>query len=76
MKASKIKNWCDETITPMAWQRVVVKNLDVFKSKGWGLAELSNPDDTIVLDASIVETVKATIKELYQMEVPESVLVS
>lgn len=75
MNASKIKNWCDENITPMAWQRIVMKNLDVFKAKGWGLAEMNNPNDAIVLDATTAEAVKATIKELYQVELPEGVLV-
>jgi hypothetical protein len=75
MQALKIKKWCDENITPMAWQRIVMKNLDVFKAKGWGIAEINNPDESINLDATIVETVKATIKELYQVEIPESVLV-
>ena len=75
MNALKIKNWCDANITPMAWQRVVMKNLDSFKMKGWGISEMSNPDESINLDAAMTEAVKATIKELYQMEIPEAVLV-
>ena len=75
MNALKIKNWCDENITPMAWQRIVMKNLDVFKTKGWGLTEMNNPSDAIILDAAMADAVKATIKELYQIEIPELVLV-
>lgn len=75
MNALKIKNWCDKNITPMAWQRIVMKNLDVFKTKGWGLTEMNNPSDAIILDAAMADAVKATIKELYQIEIPELVLV-
>jgi len=75
MNTLKIKSWCDENITPMAWQRIVMKNLDVFKAKGWGLAEMNNPDGSIVFDAATFESVKSSIKELYQIEIPEVVLV-
>ncbi|MFN3315241.1 MAG: hypothetical protein ACK40K_00360 [Raineya sp.] len=75
MNAIKIKNWCDENITPMAWQRIVMKNLDVFKAKGWGLGEMNNPNEAIVLDAKMIDAVKATVREMYQIELPESVLV-
>lgn len=74
MNALKIKNWCDANITPMAWQRIVMKNLDIFKAKGWGVSEMNNPNESIILDAAMLEAVKATIRELYQMEVPEVVL--
>jgi hypothetical protein len=75
MQALKIKKWCDENITPMAWQRIVIKNLDIFKTKGWGITEMNNPDESINLDAKMTEALKATIKELYQVEIPEAVLV-
>jgi hypothetical protein len=73
MQALKIKKWCDENITPMAWQRIVIKNLDIFKTKGWGITEMNNPDESINLDAKMTEALKATIKELYQVEIPEAV---
>ena len=75
MQALKIKKWCDENITPMACQRIVIKNLDIFKTKGWGITEMNNPDESINLDAKMTEALKATIKELYQVEIPEAVLV-
>lgn len=74
MNALKIKNWCDENITPMAWQRIVMKNLDIFKERGWGLSEMSNPNESIVLDATMSNAVKATIKDLYQIDIPETIL--
>ncbi|MDW8295507.1 MAG: hypothetical protein RMJ97_01365 [Raineya sp.] len=75
MNALKIKEWCDSNITPMAWQRIVMKNLDLFKAKGWGLTEANSPNASMVLDSAMVEAIKSSIREMYQMELPDGVLV-
>ncbi|MCS6794746.1 MAG: hypothetical protein NZ516_02175 [Raineya sp.] len=75
MNALKIKEWCDSNITPMAWQRIVMKNLDLFKAKGWGLTEANSPNASMVLDSAMVKAIKSSIREMYQMELPDSVLV-
>jgi hypothetical protein len=72
--ALSIKKWCDENISPVAWQRVVMKNLDLFRTKSLGLADLETPANTINLDNELVEAVKKTIQELYKMELPVAVL--
>jgi hypothetical protein len=51
-----------------------MKNLDLFKAKGWGLAEANSPNAAMILDTAMVEAIKNSIKEMYQMELPESVL--
>lgn len=75
MNAIKIKEWCDVNITPMAWQRIVMRNLDLFKAKGWSIIEANNPTPSMMLDASLIEAIKVSLKEMYQLELPESVLV-
>jgi hypothetical protein len=70
MKIVSIKKWCDENITPLAWQRIVMKNFDAFKNTGLGITELSNPTENMEIDATLVDLVKQTIKEVYQMEIP------
>jgi hypothetical protein len=70
MKIVSIKKWCDENITPLAWQRIVMKNLDALKNTGLSVSELSNPTENMEIDATLVDLVKQTIKEVYQMEVP------
>ncbi|KOY87833.1 hypothetical protein AD998_18345 [bacterium 336/3] len=72
--ALSIKKWCDENISPVAWQRVVMKNLDLFRTKSLGLADLETPANTINLENELVEAVKKTIQELYKMELPVAVL--
>lgn len=74
MKIISIKNWCDENLTPLAWQRVVIKNLDALKSTGLTLTDLSQPSDQMELNENLVELVKQTIKDLYQVEAPIHVL--
>jgi hypothetical protein len=73
--AENLKKWCDDNITPLAWKRIVMKNLDTFRAKGLGLTELENPSSGVMLDDHLVETVKATVQELYQTEIPSAVLV-
>ena len=72
--ALSIKKWCDENISPVAWQRVVMKNLDLFRTKGLGLADLEVPAGNIHLDGELMVGVKKTIEELYKMELPVAIL--
>jgi hypothetical protein len=74
MKVILIKKWCDENITPLAWQRIVMKNLDAFKVTGLSVTELSNPTEDMILNDILVDLVKKTIKEVYQMEAPVEAL--
>jgi hypothetical protein len=70
MKIITIKQWCDENITPLAWQRVVMKNLDALKSTGLNLNELNNPSENAEISEELFELIKQTIKETYQLELP------
>jgi len=69
MRIIAIKKWCDENITPLAWQRVVMKNLDALKSTGLSLNELNNPSENVEISNELVELIKQTIKDTYQMQV-------
>jgi len=69
MRTIAIKKWCDENITPLAWQRVVMKNLDALKSTGLSLNELNNPPENVEISNKLVELIKQTIKDTYQMQV-------
>ena len=70
MQALIIKQWCDENITPVAWQRVTMKIFTHFREKGLSLTDLENPNASIMLGADSVALVKQTISEMYQIEVP------
>ncbi|MCU0437105.1 MAG: hypothetical protein MUC49_04270 [Raineya sp.] len=70
MKIIAIKKWCDENITPLAWQRIVMKNLDAFKTTGLSVSELSNPTEAMEMNDILADLVKQTIKDVYQIEIP------
>ena len=69
MKALIIKEWCDENITPVAWQRVTMKVLTHLREKGFTLAELEKPTESLLLPPETVTLIKQTISEMYQIEV-------
>lgn len=70
MQALIIKQWCDENITPVAWQRVTMKIFTHLRENGFSLIELENPSPTLLLAPETVALVKQTISEMYQIDVP------
>ncbi|MFN3315242.1 MAG: hypothetical protein ACK40K_00365 [Raineya sp.] len=73
--AKKIQEWCNEAISAVAWQRVVLKVLPKFREKGLELTDLMNPEG-LLLTTEMYEAIANTIIELYEVEVPsEHVLV-
>ncbi len=70
MQALIIKQWCEENITPVAWQRITMKIFGHFREKGLSLTDLETADASLVLASDSVELIKQTISEMYQIEVP------
>jgi len=68
MKVILIKKWCDEQLSPLAWQRIVMKNFDVFKSIDWGITELSNPNEDMEISEDLLDIVMQTVRELYKVD--------
>ena len=46
-----------------------MKNLDALKSTGLSLNELNNPPENVEISNKLVELIKQTIKDTYQMQV-------
>ena len=68
IEAKKIKEWCDENLSPVAWQRVVVKVSPEFRGTGLNLKNLSDPDDSVLLDDAQYSTLKQAIEETYSTQ--------
>ncbi|MCU0439026.1 MAG: hypothetical protein MUC49_14100 [Raineya sp.] len=66
VSATKIQNWCNENISPVAWQRVVVKSLPQLRESGFELSDLMNPVATLVLSEDAFDIIASCIEELYQ----------
>jgi hypothetical protein len=72
MKVIEIKNWCDQNLTPLAWQRIVMKNLDAFKANNLALSELNNPTPDIEISKEMVDAICVIIQDLYQVQVSQN----
>ena len=69
MQALIIKEWCDENITPVAWQRVTMKILSHLREQGFKLADLEKPSADLLLAPETVALIRETISQMYQIEV-------
>ena len=73
MNLVALKNWCTETITPLAWQRIVIKVLPELRDGGYGLSQLENPTDDMFFKEKEISVVKSAINDLYSLEIPEEI---
>jgi hypothetical protein len=68
ISAEKIQNWCNENISPVSWQRVVVKSLPQLREHGFELSDLMNPVATLVLSEDAYVIIASCVEELYQTQ--------
>lgn len=68
IRAKKIKEWCDQELSPVAWQRIVVQVSPEFRGSGMNLMTLTNPDDSVVLDDAQYGTIRKAIQATYSMQ--------
>ncbi|MDX1904719.1 MAG: hypothetical protein SFU27_11220 [Thermonemataceae bacterium] len=74
ISVAKIQTWCNDNVSPVAWQRVVLKVLPELKGQSYELSDLLNPSQDLSLDDSSLELFGKAIFELYQTEMtPEFV---
>lgn len=69
IEAIKVKKWCDENLSPVAWQRLAVKVSPQFRGSGIKLTELLKPDETILLDDTQYAIFKEAIEDTYQVSI-------
>jgi hypothetical protein len=75
VSAKKIKEWSNQEISPIAWQRIIVKALPQLREEGLEFSDLMNPTN-LVLSGKAFKVVASVVEELYQVELPvEYVLV-
>lgn len=67
IEAKKIKKWCDDNLSVVAWQRIIVKVSPEFRGSGLNIKNLMNPDDTILLDDNQYGIIKNAIEETYSV---------
>ncbi|MEQ8548950.1 MAG: hypothetical protein RIC03_13625 [Cyclobacteriaceae bacterium] len=67
IEALKIKAWCDSNLSPVAWQRIVVKVSAEFRGTGLNIKNLTSPDPSILLDDNQYKIFKNAIEETYDV---------
>jgi hypothetical protein len=68
IEALKIKEWCDANLSPVAWQRIVVKVSPEFRGSGLNLKNLTDPDASTLLNDQQYGVIKKAIEETYSVE--------
>ena len=71
MKIGEIKNYLNQNIAPMAWQRIQIRLLPEFKAKGFYFHTMTDDRE---LDSDIVNDINAAIKDLYGEPLPSEFL--
>ncbi|NQZ75975.1 MAG: hypothetical protein HRT61_07670 [Ekhidna sp.] len=69
IEANKVKKWCDEALSPVAWQRIVVKVSPELRGTGLNIKNLTDPSDSILLDDGQYDIIKKAIEEVYDVPV-------
>lgn len=65
-----LKQWCERDLSPMAWQRIVLRAYGCLKDKGYFIKELQNPPADMNLEGEDLAAICDAIRELYKIEVP------
>lgn len=67
-----LKQWCEQHLSPMAWQRIALHAYGHLKNKGYSLKDLQAPAAEAAVEGEELTIICEAIHELYQEEVPLS----
>lgn len=70
MNALQVKSWCDSSLSPMAWSRILTRMLPHFNQNGYYFQHLKEPNNTLIFNSETSEVLKQTVKDIYQTELP------
>ena len=73
IKVLTLKNWCNKNITPLAWQRVIIKLLPQLRSKGFELSHLEDPQPELIFGDAELVLISGALNELYKISLPKEV---
>ena len=69
-KAIALKRYCDDNISPIAWIRATSRIARVLRKDG---LKINNPNEDTLLSKRHVDLLSENIKEIFDVEVPDSV---
>lgn len=74
IKILLLKTWCNKTITPLAWQRIVIKSLNEFRGMGHELSTLEEPNNEVLFGDKEYAVFEKALNDLYDMKFPNEIL--
>ncbi len=70
INALLLKNWCNQHITPLAWQRITMRILPTLREAGLDLSDLQEPSENLFFDEEIMAAFEVAMNELYEQKIP------
>ena len=74
IKVLTLKNWCIKNITPLAWQRIIIKVLPQFRDRGFDLNVLEEPPADLMFGDEEFTLFSGALDEIYKISFPKEVL--
>lgn len=74
IKVVTLKNWCNKSITPLAWQRVIIKILPEMRERGFELQSLEEPTPDLVFGDEEFKLFASSLDTVYKITFPKEVL--
>lgn len=74
IKVLTLKNWCNKSITPLAWQRIIIKILPELRDKGFELNQLEEPTPDMTFGEDEFQLFTSSLDAVYKIEFPKEVL--
>lgn len=71
MKLKILKDWANQNISPLAWQRIVMRKLPEMRQSGFYLHTLT---DEAELKLDLIMILDSALGELYQEKFPSDIL--
>ena len=71
MKLKILKDWANNNVSAMAWQRIVMRKLPEMRTSGFYLHTLT---DEVELKFDLIVILNNALEELYQAHFPEDLI--
>lgn len=67
-KVAALKQWCENELTPLAWQRALVRTLPALREHGYDLDELQYPEAEMRINQTYFQLILNTLSKLYSSQ--------
>ncbi|MGL1886347.1 MAG: hypothetical protein OCD76_07520 [Reichenbachiella sp.] len=74
IKVVTLQAWCNKNITPLAWQRIIIKILPQLREKGFELDELENPAPDRIFEDGEFKMFAEALTTIYNISFPKEVM--